>query len=168
MKLLPLDREDLIRLVASWMAGRENYEWLDFGSGRQVLTPEWLKIAIQRDTEVLRAFTGEDDRTPIGVVGLTGVDRAFGTARIWVVAGDKSFRARGHATRAASRLLTIGFKDLGLTAINTWIVEGNPSARIALRLGFKPIGRQRQCHVIGGRAHDRLWFDILASEHRGD
>ncbi|HEV8702653.1 MAG TPA: GNAT family protein [Candidatus Polarisedimenticolia bacterium] len=166
MKLLPLDSPELIRLVASWMSSKENYQWLDFGNGRQILTPEWLKIATQRDSEVLRVFTGEDDRTPVGVVGLTGVDRAFGTARIWVVAGDKSFRARGHATRAAGRLLTLGFRELGLGAINTWIVESNPSARIAARLGFQPIGRQRQCHVIDGRPHDRLWFDILASEHK--
>ncbi|MBI4169878.1 MAG: GNAT family N-acetyltransferase [Acidobacteria bacterium] len=168
MKLLPLDSPELLRLVAGWMSGKENYQWLDFGNGRQILTPEWLKIATQRETEVLRVFTSDDDRTPVGVVGLTNVDRAFRTARIWVVSGDKSFRARGHATRAASRLLTIGFRDLGLGAINTWIVEGNPSARIAGRLNFKPIGRQRQCHLIDGRVHDRLWFDLLASEHAED
>lgn len=168
MKLLPLDTPDLLRLVAGWMSSRENYQWLDFGNGRQILSPEWLKIATQRDTEVLRVFTGDDDRTPVGVVGLTNVDRAFKTARIWIVAGDKSFRARGHATRAARRLLTLGFRDLGLGAINTWIVESNPSARLAGRLNFKLIGRQRQCHYIEGRALDRLWFDLLASEHRED
>jgi RimJ/RimL family protein N-acetyltransferase len=165
MRLVPLDSPERIRLVADWMSRRENYQWLDFGNGKQILTPEWLKIATQRETEVLRVFTTDDEQTPAGVVGLTSVDRAFGTARVWVVAGEKSFGARGYATRAASKLLTLGFRDLGLHAINTWIVDGNPSLRIARRLNFTLIGRQRQCHLIDGRPHDRLWFDLLASEH---
>lgn len=166
MKLLPIDTSERLRLVAGWMAREENYRWLDFGNGRQVLTPEWLRIATQRDTELLRVYTLDDDATPAGVVGLAGIDRPFRTARIWVVAGDKSFLARGKATEAASRLLTFGFRELGLEAINTWIVEDNPSVRIARRLGFQYIGRQRCCHVIEGISRDRLWFDLLASEHR--
>ena len=102
----------------------------------------------------------------VGIVGLTNVDRVFGTARIWVVVGDKTFGARGHATHAASRLLSYAFRELKLRAVNTWIVEHNPSRRIAERLNFTLVGRQRQCHVIDGRPYDRLWFDILASEHK--
>jgi RimJ/RimL family protein N-acetyltransferase len=166
MKLLPIDTPERLRLVASWMSREENYQWLDFGNGRQVLTPEWLRIATQRDTELLRLYTLDDGATPAGVVGLTNIDRPFRTARIWVVAGEKTFAARGHATEAAKLLLTLGFGDLGLEAINTWIVEDNPSVRIAHRLRFKFIGRQRQCHVLDGRVCDRLWFDLLASEHR--
>ena len=166
MRLLPLDSPELIRLVAGWMSRKENYEWLDFGNGKQVLTPEWLKIATQRDTEVVRVFTADDETTPIGVGGLTNVDRAFKTARVWAVLGDKSFGARGHGTRATSMLVTLGFSELGLHAINTWIVEHNPSRGIVRRLNFTPIGRQRQCHTIDGRVYDRLWFDILASEHK--
>jgi len=166
MKLLPLDSSERIHHVARWLSMKENYQWLDFGNGRQILTPEWLKISTQRPTEVVRLFTAGPGETPIGVVGLTEMDRAFGTARVWVVAGDKSFRVRGHATLAASRLLSHAFFELGLRAVNTWIVEHNPSQRIAQRLNFRPIGRQRQCHVIDGRVYDRLWFDLLASEHK--
>jgi RimJ/RimL family protein N-acetyltransferase len=165
MNLLPIDTPERLRLVASWMAREENYRWLDFGNGRQVLTPEWLRIATQRETELLRLYTLDGSETPAGVVGLTNIDRPFRTARIWVVAGDKTFAARGHATEAARRLLTQGFGELGLAAINTWIVEDNPSVRIAHRLHFKFIGRQRRCHVVDGRVCDRLWFDLLASEH---
>jgi len=166
MKLLPLNTPELIRQVAAWLSRKENYEWLDFGNGKQILSPEWLKISTQRDTEILRVFTADDDTTPLGVVGLTNVDRIFRTARVWVVAGEKSFASRGHATRAVSMLLTYAFSELKLHAINTWIVEHNPSLRIAARLNFREIGRQRQCHCIDGRPFDRVWFDLLASEHR--
>src|SRR5713226_3544826 len=101
MKLRPIDKAGLFRTVAEWLSLKENYRWLDFGNGRQILTPEWLKIQTQRDAELLRVYTGGADDAPIGVVGLTGIDRHFRTARIWVVAGEKGFAARGYASLAA-------------------------------------------------------------------
>lgn len=165
MQLLPLDSPERIRLVARWLTQKENYQWLDFGDGRQLVSPEWLKIAMQRGSYVLRLFTADHDETPIGVVGLSNVNPHFKTANIWVVLGDKSQSGRGYASRATSKMLTFGFKDLGLGAIHTWIVEHNPSIRVAQQVRFRPIGRQRKCHYIDGRAYDRLWFDLLASEH---
>jgi len=155
----------LLTLVAGWLAQKENHQWLDFGDGRQFASPEWLKIAMQRGTQVLRVFTSDVGDTPIGVVGLSNVNQHFKSATIWIVLGDKSFKGRGFATRAVSAMLTYGFVTLGLHAINTWIVEHNPSIRVAERVKFRPIGRQRQCHYIDGRPYDRLLFDLLASEH---
>ena len=165
MRLLPLDTPEHLELVAHWLAKKENYQWLDFGDGRQLVSAEWLKIGMQRRSYVLRLFTGDDDGTPVGVVGFSSINPYFKTATIWVVVGDKSFRARGHATQAASEMLSFGFGELGLHAVQTWIADGNQSLRISKRLNFKLIGRQRQCHCVDGRVYDRIWFDLLASEH---
>lgn len=166
MKLLPLDAPEILALVAGWLGQKENYQWLDFGNGRQIVTPALLKIMSQRETHFLRVYTSERDDTPIGIVGFNGVDRTFRTATFWGASGDKSFRNRGYSTFASSRLLTMGFRDLGLETINTWAVDHNPSLRTIERLGFRFIGRQRQCHYIDGRPYDRLLFDLIASEHR--
>jgi RimJ/RimL family protein N-acetyltransferase len=165
MTLEPLDTPERLRLAAEWLSRRENAQWLDFGDGRQAVTPEWLKLAMQRGTQAARLFTA-DDGTPIGVVGLGNVNREFGTATLWVVLGDKSAGRRGYASRAVSRMLGVGFGELGLQSINTWIVEHNPSVGVAERAGFRAFGRQRRCHRIDGQAYDRLWYDLLASEHR--
>src|SRR2546425_11062833 len=167
MKLLPLDRPELIELVASWLARKENYQWLDFGSGRQIITPALLKIMVQRETHFLRVTTSNRDDTPIGIAGLNNVDRTSKTATFWGAVGEKSFCNRGTGTLASSKFLTLAFRELGLETVNTWVVEGNPSLKIIKRLGFRFIGRQRQCHYIDGRPYDRLLFDLLASEHRG-
>ncbi len=168
MKLLPLDTPEILELVTSWLIQKENYQWLDFGNGRRIVTPTLLKIMAQRETHFLRAYTSDRDDTPIGVLGLNSVDRIFifGSATFWGASGEKSFRNRGHSTFASSKFLTLAFRDLGLHAINTWAVDHNPSLRTIERLGFRFIGRQRQCHYIDGRLHDRLLFDLLASEHR--
>ena len=166
MKLLPLDTPAIVELAASWLARKENYQWLDFGDGRQLVTPALLKIMAQRDAHFMRVYTGDRDDVPIGIVGLNSVNRVFGSATLWAVAGEKSFSNRGYVSLASSKLLTLAFRDLELRVINTWIVEGNPSVRSLRRLNFCFIGKLRQCHFIDGQPRDRLLFDLLASEHR--
>jgi RimJ/RimL family protein N-acetyltransferase len=166
MRLRPLLTAADFELAASWLQQPENNQWLDFGNGRQRITPILLRIMAQRDTHFMRLYSADADDTPIGIVALHNVDRNMRTATLWVVAGDKSFRNRGYAHLATSRLLTLAFEELGLHAVNTWTVEHNPSQRGAVRVGFRYIGRQRQCHFIDGQPYDRLLFDLLASEHR--
>ena len=166
MTLLPLEAPGVFDLAAGWLARKENYQWLDFGDGRQPFTPTLLKIMAQRETHFMRVYTSDRDDTPIGILGLTHVDRAFETAMFWGVSGDKSFRSRGFGTLAGSKLLSLAFRDLGRHASNTWAVEHNPSVRTLERRGVRVGGRQRQCHYIDGGLYDRLLFDLLASEHR--
>lgn len=166
MKLLPIDRPGLFEVVAGWLARKENYQWLDFGHGRQSITPALLKIMTQRESHFLRIYTSDRDDDPIGILGLNNVDRTFKTATFWGASGEKSFRNRGYSTFASSRFLTLAFRELGLEAINTWAVDQNPSLRILERLGFRLVGRLRQCHYIDGRPYDRLLFDLLAGEQR--
>jgi RimJ/RimL family protein N-acetyltransferase len=166
MRLIPIDTPELLRLAASWLAEKENHQWLDAGDGRQLQSPEWLKVATQRGAHVLRAFTADVDDAPIGIVGLSSISRRFNTATIWVVLGEKRYARQGYASRAFGKMLTLGFTELGLHAINTWTVEHNPSTRLVEQNGFRPVGRQRECHCIDGRRYDRLLFDLLASEHK--
>jgi RimJ/RimL family protein N-acetyltransferase len=165
MKLLSLDTPEILELVSHWLAEKENHQWLDFGNARQVVTPALLRIMVQRPTHFMRAYTSNQDDIPIGICCLNSVDRNFRSATLWGAQGDKSFRHRGLGTLAAAKVLTLGFEELGLHTINTWVVEGNPSIRLIQRLNFRFVGRQRQCHFIDGHAYDRLLFDLLASEH---
>ncbi len=166
MKLLPLDAPKVFELAAAWLAEKENYQWLDFGNGTQIISPALLKVMAHRENHLIRAYTTNRDDTPIGLVGLNGIDRKFKSATFWGLSGDKSFASRGYSTYASSRLMSIAFGELGLVTVNTWAVEHNPSIRTIERLGFRRVGRQRRCHWIDGRPYDRLLFDLLADEHR--
>ena len=166
MHLKPINTPELIRLAAGWLAEERNYEWLGFGTGVQNPSPVALKIMLQKDTNVLRVFTA-DDGVPVGIVGLSNLDRNFKTAVIWIVLGDKRYSMKGYAPRAAEKMLTLGFQEHGLNAISCWAVECNhASLRVIQRMGFRPAGRLRQCHYIDGHVYDRLLFDLLACEHQ--
>lgn len=165
MKLLPLDSPELIELAGSWLTAEENAKWLDFGNGVQRVTPVMLKIMTQRDIHCLRLYTGDDGAAPVGVVGLSNIDRNFKTASVWCVLGKR--RYGGCSARAVSKMLTIAFTELRLNAVNCWTLEINRGGRGVIdRLPFKFIGRQRQCHYIDGKPYDRLHYDMLASEHQ--
>ena len=165
MNLLPLDSPARIELAARWLQAEENARWLDFGSGVQRLSPVALRIMNQRDIHLLRLYTGDGTEAPAGIVGLANIDRHFRTASVWCVLGDKRFG--GCSARAVSKMLTVGFQDLGLEAISAWTVEVNiPAQKLIARLPFTYVGRLRRCHWIDGRPYDRLLFDMLASEHR--
>ena len=166
MRFLPLDSPERIALAAGWLARKENHQWLDFGNGGQAISGALLKVMAQREQHFLRIYTSPEDDAPLGVAALNSVDRRFRSAVFWGVAGEKSFRSRGWGTLAGSRFLTLAFRELGLHVIQTWVAEGNPSQRLVERLGFRFVGRQRQCHAIDGRPCDRLLYDLLASEHR--
>jgi RimJ/RimL family protein N-acetyltransferase len=164
-KLLPIDTAQRLDLAARWFADESNYQWFDFGGGRQIITLPALQMMLQRPTNYIRLHTDELGR-PIGIAALTDVNRHLRTATFWGITGEKSFRSRGYATLSGSLLLTHAFGELGLNAVNTWLVDTNPSRKVLERLNFRYVGRMRQCHMLGGQMHDRLFYDILASEHR--
>ena len=165
MSLRRLEAADL-PLVAGWLATPDNAQWLDFGGGIQTLTPAALAVMNQRDLHLLRLYSDSGGGSPVGIVALSNVSRAVGTAMLWYVLGDKAHGGRGVTTRAVSDLLGVGFGELGLVAVNAWTVEHNlPSQRVLERNGFRFIGRQRACHVIAGRRYDRLLFDLVAGQH---
>lgn len=165
MKLLPLDSPDLVELAGGWLSAPENAKWLDFGNGVQCVTPVILKVMTQRDIHCLRLYTADDGEAPVGVVGLSNIDRNFKTASVWFVLGDK--RKAGCSARAVSKMLTVAFTELGMNAVNCWTLEINKGGRRVIeRLPFRFIGRLRQCHYMDGKHYDRLLYDMLSSEHR--
>lgn len=164
-RLRPADTPDALRCVADWLNHPANAKWLDFGDGRQRVTPEWLKLSAQRRALAVCVYETENGE-PVAAAGLDHINHHFRSATLWVVLGDKRLARQGYATRATDDMLTFGFDVLGLHSINTWIVEHNPSVAVARNVGFRPAGRQRQAHFIDGHPYDRLWFDLLAEEHK--
>lgn len=166
MKLQPIERSNF-ELVMTWLMQRENYQWLDFGGGDQLLQAPVLKMMLHRETHCIRVFTSDPDDVPIGLVAISNISRNFRTGMLWYALGDKNYSGRDYTSRAVHEILQFGFGTLGLHAVNAWAVSINrASMRVLERNNFQPIGRLRQCHYIEGRMFDRLLFDLLASEHR--
>lgn len=163
VSIRPFDTADA-SIAAAWLAAEENAKWLDFSRGVRSLNEIALRMMAQRDLHALYLYTAQDGR-PIGVVALSEIDRAFGTAGLWYVLGDKRHGGRGRTTLAARQLLRYGFEELRLHSIHAWAVASNrASVRVLEKCGFRLIGQRRRCHVVDGALYDRLIFDLLPSE----
>lgn len=163
VELAPIDTPEVVSIVTGWLA-EGPCRWLEPTPHRR-LTPAMFRRLTQRADYEFRVFRLEQLGAPLGVVALTDINREFKTATTWGMLGDKAWTRQGLTTAALSKILTLGFTDLGLGAINAWAVDESPSLHMLTRLHFRFIGRQRACHYVNGQPHDRLRFDLLSSEH---
>jgi RimJ/RimL family protein N-acetyltransferase len=161
----PLDPHDLDR-VGDWLSLEENYQWLDFGAGVQILSSLALAAMIKRDLHDLVVFGIGDEVEPVGLVGVSNIAPMFGSGTLWYILGDKSYEGRGYTSQAVRCMLDRAFGTLGLTSVNAWAVATNiGSIRVLEKCGFQRIGHQRKCHCIGESLIGRILFDKLADEH---
>lgn len=164
MQLRPLKSSD-IQLVSEWMGDKENYKWLDFGAGHQILSAASLAVMSKRPLHCLRLFVPSGGDAAAGLVALSNVTTEFKSATLWYVLGDKSHSGRGYTSKAVGKMLRIAFSEIELQTVNAWAIEQNKaSIEVLLNNGFRLIGRQRRCQMIDGELVDRLWFDILTTE----
>ncbi|WP_447985658.1 GNAT family N-acetyltransferase [Nitrospira sp. Nam74] len=164
LNLRPLESSD-IGLVAGWLSQSENYQWLDFGNGVQILSPALLKLMRQNEKHCLRLYSVTGREHAVELVALS-IDKCFKTALLWYVLGDKTVARHGHTTKAVYKLLGTAFKQLSLQAISAWAVEANhPSIRVLEKNGVRYIGKLRSCHIIGVIPMDRLLFDLVSEEY---
>lgn len=169
MEVRPIRNEE-IELVSKWMAQKENYQWLDFGSGTQVLKEPAIRIMNQREIHHFRIFTADDQEDqPIGLVALSDISTNFHSATLWYVLGEKKYNGRQYTSRAVREMLTRAFDKMHLKTVYAWAIEQNrPSIRILEKNNFRMIGVRRKCHKINGRLCNRLLFDLLSSEHKAN
>jgi RimJ/RimL family protein N-acetyltransferase len=113
------------------------------------------------------AIHREGEEKPLGVISLTNINEANGSAELSVIIGDEKDRDKGFGTEAIRVILRYAFEDLGLQRVDLSVFEFNELAiRAYEKLGFQREGRVRQAVRRDGKFHDAILMRILASEWR--
>jgi RimJ/RimL family protein N-acetyltransferase len=129
--------------------------------------------ALERDFEHSSKATDEVHFTiydratlrPIGGVNLHNITGR--TATFAIAIGEKDFWGKGYGTEATKLVLDYGFHALGLHNIMLTVHSYNTRGiRAYVRAGFREIGRRREVINRGGRLHDLLYMDCLATEFK--
>ena len=162
-------RRDLLPLYLKWMNDFEVTRSL--GAPTRPLTWEAEEAWYQRNST---DQSGESvgftvyERTgmrPIGTTSLNRIDPANRTAEFGIVIGEKDCWGKGYGTEATRLMLDYGFTVLGLHHIMLRVYAFNVRAiRAYARAGFQIAGRLREAYRFGGRAHDVVLMDCLATE----
>lgn len=103
--------------------------------------------------------------TPIGVVNLFSINYRNQTAWAGIYIGEKQCRGLGYGTEALRLVTAYAFGPCGLNNVTVAVHADNiGSLRMAEKVGYREIGRQRQGVRRSGQYIDIVFMDILASD----
>jgi RimJ/RimL family protein N-acetyltransferase len=162
-------RRDLAATYARWMNQIEVRRGLDRLS---VSTPEseekWVDDCLREGAESppkTAEFTIYDraDTTPVGTVGLFGIEHVHGQARFGIAIGER--RGKGLGTEATRLALDYGFNVLHLHNVLLEVLDWNVAGVTAYeRAGFRRIGVRRAAVVSRGRRTDLVLMDAVPED----
>jgi RimJ/RimL family protein N-acetyltransferase len=167
--LLPFDTAAL-SLVRAWI----NDETVRHGTGTEGPVSDfehqrWYETAMaDRSQRIFVIGMGKGSQaTPVGLIGLRGLNWRSRNAEYWIYIGDGSARGKGVADEASRLLLRFAFDTLGLHRVFLQVDTVNERAiRLYQRLGFKQEGVMRQVAFLDGAFVDRILFSILVDEFK--
>jgi len=151
-----------IKTIKPWLTDKENARWLDTFFQNKDLRDEQLAFFLMKREKKNYLVLYND--IPVGIVGFANIDEINKSAHLWVLLGDKAYRKKGIITVGQILALKKVFHELDLHSINIWITDGNISKKASQKFPFKPIGRQRECHLADGVFKDRIHFDMLRDD----
>ncbi|MGE5415467.1 MAG: GNAT family N-acetyltransferase [Acidobacteriota bacterium] len=149
--------------------------WLSDLEVSMYLTVASQQLSLERESEILTAMCQDGEHVfgivdqaneqLIGNCGLINIDHVHRRADLGVFIGEKSYWGMGYGREAVKLLLDYGFNILNLHSIELKAVVYNERAISCYKkCGFKESGRRRESWVMGGKAYDQIYMDILASE----
>jgi diamine N-acetyltransferase len=159
-------RRDLLPVYQRWNN--------DFGMTRTLRSSQpWTLEQVAASFDRL----GDDERScnftiyeregwrPIGNTALVDIDWRGRTAEFILFIGEPEARGKGYGTEATRLMLDYAFTALGLHSVMLRVYAFNLAGqRVYEKAGFRPIGRRRECQLMGGKLWDVIYMDCLATE----
>jgi RimJ/RimL family protein N-acetyltransferase len=159
---------DDVNTIQAWLAQPAISQWFDFGLGRQQLSTLALHLMLHSQRHHIRMFGRTGHALASGLVAVSDVTHAFGTGPFWVLRDRSRPTYPGMTCDASSRVLHDTFTRYGLHCITAWAVQDNVrSQRLLERIGFRRIGLQRACHLMGGEFFGRILYDLTPEDLAG-
>ncbi len=103
--------------------------------------------------------------TLVGGVSLFQIDHRKQTATLGVAIYDSQHWSKGYGSEAVKLMVQYGMIHLNLYNIMLTVFSFNPRAIRAYRkVGFREIGRRRECIPLGLERHDEVFMDITRKD----
>lgn len=165
IELAPLAADDS-DLLFEWINDRELV--VQSAAFRPVSRAEhdaWFEQIRRR--EDVRIFAIREHGRLVGTCQLHDIHPVHRSAELQIRIGAADARGRGVGTAATTKLLEIGFRELGLHRVHLHLLETNEAARrLYERVGFRVEGVRRAAVCIEGARVDVVLMAILEEEFR--
>lgn len=148
-----------------WINDAENNTYLHYDLPLEIEKTEvWFEK--NKDRQDRYDAVIEVDGTPVGLIGLLGIDNKNKKAEYYVCLGEKDVKGKGIALNASKLLLEYAFDKLCLNKVYLYTEHENISAqRLFERLGFEKEGLLREDLIHNGRKVDRFFYGITKQEY---
>jgi RimJ/RimL family protein N-acetyltransferase len=124
----------------------------------------WTHAQRRRGVHLCYGIVPAQQERPVGLVQIWPVERDFSTAEWGLVVGE-SYWGSGLVVDSARLLLEFAFGQLGVTRLESRVVDANGRGNGVLRkLGATREGLLREGFRNGAETHDHAMWSILASE----
>ena len=129
-------------------------------------TIRWFE-KIQTDDSRLEFVIETPQKTPVGVIGLAGIDSTHRTAEIYIVIGQKEFWGKGVMLEAECLLIDWAFKSLGIEKIWAQSRPDNIASLITMKkIGFQVEGTLRNEKIVNGQRTTVLHLGLLREDFK--
>lgn len=161
--LSPMDPEDAEQYTR-WM---NDFAVTDgVGSSARLITlqgeRDWI---VQNSGNYQFAIVRLEDNRLMGSCGIESIDPVNQTADVGILLGEEEFRSRGYGREALSLLAEYAFLYLNLHSLMLRVFSFNERAIACYRrVGFREIGRRRECVFLRGQFYDAIYMDLLRSD----
>lgn len=114
---------------------------------------EWFKnYQKAKDKKFFKIFV---DKKPIGLVGLSRIDKKNKNAELFIAIGEDNYRGKGFGKAALLWIVDFAFKRLKLHKINLGVVKENvPAVNLYKKIGFQVEGVKKDEMFFDNKYHD--------------
>ena len=166
MRLRPIQEEDL-PLFLRWLNDADVRYWLSLSEAPELTMDnerDWYERTRGSDGDLVWTIETEEG-TPLGTVGLHGIDQAHGKATLGIFIGEKEHWSGGYGTEAIRQTLRYGFGEMELRRIDLQVDEDNGRGiRCYEKCGFQREGLLRAFRLRLGRPVTCHSMSILREE----
>ena len=163
--LSPMNVEDAEKYV-EWFCDFSITDGI--GTTRFLMTPDEEREWLTKNNEFNFAIVNLENDELIGNCGFVNISYLDKTGTVGLFIGDETNRSKGIGTEVLRLLLDYGFNYLNLNNIMLNVKSFNERAiNCYKKVGFKEIGRRRECYFLNGKYYDEVSMDILAREFEG-
>ena len=113
-------------------------------------------------TKNKKFFTICDNSRPIGLVGLSNINRFNKTADIFIAIGEDNSRGKGIGKKAMLWIINYGFNTLKLHKLKLYLIKENiPAVKLYNSLGFILEGEMKDENYYKGKYYSLLLMALF-------
>lgn len=166
--LRPATRADYTMRYLGWVNDQTVTRYLSRGTypvTEEDLAEEFETMR-KSPTDVEFCIVAGRNKTPVGLVGVHGIQWIYRSAEFRILIGDRRYWGRGIGTEAAGLMCAYGFETLNLNKVWLGVSAGNKGAvRSYGKAGFVTEGTLRDEVFRNGRYYDVIRMSLLRGEY---